>query len=237
MKQRILTLIMLVAAGSALAADSPAADQVNNAIAKLQAAPNFSWTMTTKIPGLPFEPGPLKGRAERDGFAVISQELGDWTLEAVFKGEKVALKADGEWRLPDPSDGRAMMMSGLVVRYGTAVHEIESLIKNTTKLKAGEDGVLAGELTEQGAKDLLTFHRAGDGQGPPPPKNAQGSVRFWLKDGVLSKFESHVQGSVQFTEDGDARDFSITRTLQLQDVGTTKTDVPAEARQKLEPKA
>ncbi len=235
MKQKFLFSIALLAAGSVLADDSAATIQLGNAIAKLKAAPNFSWTMTLKIPALQFEPGVLKGRAEKDGYAVASQELGDWTLDAVFKGDRVALKTDGEWRLPDPSDGRATMIAGLLTRYGTAANEAGNLLKNAAKLELGEGDVVTGELTEQGAKDALTFRPRG-GDGPPPPKNAKGSVKFWLKDGALSKFESRVQGTVAFGQDDEERELSVTRTIEIQDVGTTKVDAPAQARQKIESK-
>jgi hypothetical protein len=233
MKNRFLAALTLLTSTALLCAEPTATDQANSALAKLKDAPNYSWTMEVKIPGLPFEPGVLKGLAEKDGYAQISQELGDWTLDAVFKGPKVAMKVDNHWQAPDPSDGRAMMMAGLIARYGTPVHEMEVLMKSAGNLKGGDDGMLSGDLTEQGAKDALTFHSPGDAQ-RPPPKNARGTLKIWIKDGALTKFESHVEGMVQFNDDGDPQNFSMTRTLQFKDVGTTKADFPAEAKQKIE---
>ncbi len=63
-----------------------------------------------------------------------------------------------------------------------------------------------------------------------------GPVKFRLKDGALSKFESHLQGTVSFGPDQDERDFEVTRTVEIKDVGTTKLDVPAEASKVLETK-
>lgn len=235
MKKSILLSLTLLAAGRVLAADPPTTNQLQDAIAKLQSAPNFSWTLALKIPGAPFEPGLLKGRAEKDGYAVISQELGEWQLDAVFKGDAIALKNEGEWKLPDPDDMHAAMVAASVTRRGTPAVEAESLFKYAKELKAGEGDVLTSDLTEEGAKEVLSFGPRG-GDGGPPPKNAKGSVKFWLKDGALRKYESHVQGTMAFGQDGEDRDFEITRTIEIQDVGTTKADVPAEAKKVLEAK-
>ncbi len=236
MKKSILLSLVILAAGTVLAADPPTTNQLQNAIAKLQSAPNFSWTLALKFPGMPFEPGLLKGRADKDGYAVISQELGDWQLDAVFKGDAIVLKNEGEWKLPDPSDMRAMFTASSVTRRGTPANEAETLFKFAKEFKAGEGDVLTSDLTEEGAKDALAFGPRGSSDGPPPPKNASGSVKFWLKDGGLSKFESHVKGTMSFGQDGEDREFEITRTIEIQDVGATKSDIPAEAIKALEAK-
>ena len=235
MKKNILLPLALLTAVRVLAADPPTTNQLQDAIAKLQSAPNFSWTLALKIPGAPFEPGLLKGRAEKDGYAVVSQEIGDWRLEAVYKGDAIALKNEGEWKLPDSGDMRAMFTAASVTRRGTPAAEADSLFKYAKELKAGEGDALTGDLTEEGAKEILSFGPRG-GDGPPPPKNAKGSVRFWLKDGALSKYESHVQGTMSFGQDGEDREIEVTRTVEIQDVGTTKLDAPSEAIKVLEAK-
>jgi hypothetical protein len=229
MKKNILFAFSLLAAGAVLAADAGSTNQVRDAITKLQAAANFSWTTTVKIPDSPFEPGPLKGRTEKGGYTMVKQDMGDNTLEAVFKGSKIALKQDGQWLLPSEAEGFAAMMAGWLTRSGTAADEAENMLKKAKELKAGEGDVFSSDYTEEGAKALLTF-------GPTPPKSAKGSVKFWLKDGALNKFESHLKGMVTFGQDGEDREFEMTRTFEIQDVGATKLDVPAEAKNKLEPK-
>jgi hypothetical protein len=232
-----LFLVAALSAGTVLAADPSAGDAVKDAIAKLKSSTNYSWTMTLKMPGEPFEPGPLKGRTEKDGYAVISQEMGDNTLDAVFKGNKVALKIEGEWRVPDASDGMSMMMAGWITRYGTAADEAESTRLKAKELKAGEAGAFSADLTDQGAKESLTFSGPNQGtNGPPPPKNAKGSVKYWVKDGILTKFESHLQGKITMGPDQDEQDFDMTRTFEIKDIGSTKLDAPAEALKKLQGK-
>jgi len=78
---------------------------------------------------------------------------------------------------------------------------------------------------------LLLGARRREGQEPPKTSDAKGSVKFWVKDGALTKYEINVQGKVAAGE----RTFDINRTMtvEIKDVGSTKLEVPAEAKQKL----
>ena len=93
-----------------------------------------------------------------------------------------------------------------------------------------EGDAYSGDLTEEGAKTLLTFRPRGGGDGPTV-SNAKGSVKFWLKDGELSKYEFKVTGKVSFN--GNDRDVDRATTVEIKDVGTTKVNVPEEAKKKL----
>jgi hypothetical protein len=234
MKNPTTFLIALLAAGPLFAADTNTTSQVGDALAKLKSAPNYSWTATIKIPNSPFNPGPVQGRTQKGGYAMVTQQFNDNTLEAVFKGDKAAVKSEGEWQSLDEAEGMAAMMGGFLTSTGTAADEAAKLLKNVQDLKAGDSGELDGDFTPQGATELLTFHpRGGDAT---QPKNAQGSVKFWLKDGALIKFESHLQGKMTFDPDQGEQDFEVTRTVEIKDVGTTKLEVPEEALKKLENK-
>jgi len=232
----IITSLML--ASSVFAADTNTTDKVKAALAKLKAAANYSWTTTLKIADMPFTPGPVKGKAGKDGFALVSQEMNDNTLEAVIKGDKVALKNEGQWQLIDEADGFVAMMGGWLTANGTAVEEAGKLLENVNELQAGEGDLFSGDFTSEGAKSLMTFRPRGANAGPTPPapKNAKGSVKFWIKDGALTKFESHLRGTIAFGPDQEEREMDTTRTVEIQDVGTTKIEVPADAQKKLEAK-
>ena len=56
-------------------------------------------------------------------------------------------------------------------------------------------------------------------------------MKFWIKDGVLSKYEYKVQGKVSFN--GNDRDVDRTTTTEIKDIGTTKVEVSDEAKKKL----
>jgi len=72
------------------------------------------------------------------------------------------------------------------------------------------DGTLSGSLTEEKVKDLLLMGRRSD----TPPKDLKGSVRFWLKEGALAKYEFNVQGKVP-GRDGQAFDLNRTTTVEI----------------------
>jgi hypothetical protein len=101
---------------------------------------------------------------------------------------------------------------------------LASQAKDLTK----EGDAYAGDLTEEGAKSLLRFGRGGGGA---TVSNAKGSVKFWVKDGALAKYESKVKGTVSF--DGNDREVDRTTTVEVKDIGTTKVEVPAGAKSKL----
>jgi hypothetical protein len=229
-----IAFIALLAAGPLFAADTTITGQVEDALARLKSATNYSWTAVIKIPNSPFNPGPVQGRTEKGGYAMVTQQFNDNTLEAVFKGDKAAVKSEDGWQSLDEAEGMAAMMGGFLTNSGTAADEAGKLLKNVQDLKAGDGGELDGDFTPQGATELLTFHpRGGDAT---HPKDAKGSVKFWLKDGALIKFESHLQGKMTFNPDQGEQDFEVTRTVEIKDVGTTKLEVPEEALKKLENK-
>jgi hypothetical protein len=232
MKPTLILALICVLIRGACAAETAPADQVRTAVTAIKAATNYSWTTTLKIANSPFDPGPIKGQTEKAGFAMVTQQLGDNNLEAVFKGDKIVMKREGHWETPDPSDFFMSMAATWITRMGPAGDEAASLIARAKELKA-DNGALAGDLSEAGVKELLNFGPR-DG-GFPPPTNAHGSVRFWLKDGALVKFESHLAAKM-VGPNQESFDFDMTRTTAVEAVGSTKVGIPAEAKHKLESK-
>ena len=114
---------------------------------------------------------------------------------------------------------------------GPAAQRGKTLADQTSSLKS-EEGVYSGDLTDEGATSLLQGGRrrnAANGNGPQV-SNAKGDIKFWINDGVLSKIQYHVTGTVSFN--GNDRDVDRTATIEIKDVGTTKIDVPADAKAK-----
>ena len=72
--------------------------------------------------------------------------------------------------------------------------------------------------------------RRGGGEGPAI-SGAKGSAKFWVKDGALTKYEFKVSGKMDFN--GNEIDLDRTTTVEIKDVGTTKLDVPEDAKKKL----
>lgn len=232
MKKNTLFSATALLAGSLIAADSSPKDDISNAARKLGETANYSWKTTIVVPeSAQFRPGPTEGKTEKDGFTHVTMSFGDNTTQAVLKGDKAAVtKPDGGWQsLADleneegPGRFRALMVRNLK----TPAVQAAELASFANDLKKDGD-TYSSELTEAGAKAFLRFRRGGDG---PTVSNAKGSVKFWLKDGALSKYEYKVKGTISF--DGNDRDVDRATTVEIKEVGTTKVAVPEEAKKRL----
>jgi hypothetical protein len=233
----------VIVAGSAGVAKAGPKEDVQAAAKKLADADNYSWTQQTESGQFNNE---SKGKTQKGGLTWVSFSFGDNTTEIVRKGEKGAVKTPDGWKTfeeleqnagdqPDPGRFMGRMARNLRAPAEQAV-EVAGKVKDLKE----SNGAWAGDLTEEGAKELMAFGgrggRRGGGQGGqggqgPEIKNAKGTAKFWVKDGVLSKVEYKVEGTMNFQ--GEDRDISRTTTVEIKDVGTTKIDVPSEIKGKL----
>jgi hypothetical protein len=103
-------------------------------------------------------------------------------------------------------------------------------------LQKTADGYTA-DLSEDAAKEQLSFRRRAttqpDANAPPAPDitNPKASIKIWVTDGMLSKVQLHTTGSMSFN--GNSFDIDRTATTEYKDVGSTKVDVPDDAKAKL----
>jgi hypothetical protein len=241
MKRSIISAgALAMLAGSLLAADSSPKDDLTAAAKKLADAGNYSWKATIDLgPNSQFTPGPTEGKTEKDGFTWLSVTFNDNTTEGVSKGGKVAVKSEGAWQTAEEAGeggGGGFNAGGFMARrmqnLKVPAAEVEDLASKAKEIKKDGD-VYSGDLTEDGAKALLTmgFRRPGNGKAPEAT-NAKGSVKFWVKDGAITKYESKVSGK-RPNRDGDIVDVQRTTTVEIKDVGTTKIEVPDAAKKKL----
>jgi simple sugar transport system substrate-binding protein len=115
---------------------------------------------------------------------------------------------------------------------GTLVAIQNAKLADKVKELKASDGVVSGDLTEEGAKELAAFGRGGrPGGQAPEPKNAKGSVKYWLKEGQISKVQVKISSTVNIQ--GEDRNMTRTTTYELKAVGTTKVEVPEEAKKKI----
>ena len=231
MKKHILIGAIAMLAGSLLAADSSPKDDVTSAAKKLGGSANYSWHTTVVVPeDAQFKPGPTDGKTEKGGLTYVKLSFGDNTAEFVKKGESAALTSpDGGWQSltnMDSNQGPGRFMAGMVRNFKTPDGQAADLAAAAKELKKDGD-VYSSDLTEDGAKTLLTFRRGG----AATVTNPSGSVKFWIKDGVLTKYEFKVKGSVSFN--GNDIDVDRDTTVEIKDVGTTKMDAPDEAKKLL----
>jgi hypothetical protein len=226
---------------TALVASAAPRDEVTDAAKKLADASNYSWRANTESQGgggggNRFG-GPTDGKAEKGGFAVVSMVRGDNTTEAVFKGDKGAVKTQDGWKSFDELEQEAQQggrgrMGRMLRNFKVPAQEAQDLAGKTKEITKAGDAYQA-ELTEEAVKDLLTFRggRGGNAANAPAPTNAKGTAKFWVKDGQLAKYEYNVKGTVSFQ--GQDREVDRTTTVEIKDVGSTKVEVPDDAKAKL----
>jgi hypothetical protein len=239
MKRNIWFTTLLFAAGSLIAADSSPKDDVISAAKQLGAKDNYSWkTSIENNGGGQNRGGPTEGKTEKGGLTSLLLTRGDNTTQVVLKGEKGAIKTEDGWQsVADAAKGdgnggqnRNRFLVGMLRRFKTPAEEAENIASKTTDLKNTE-GVYSGALTEEGAKALLSFGGRRSGGDGPTISDAKGSVKFWVKDGAITKYQYSVKGSVSFN--GNDRDVDRTTTVEIKDIGSTKVDAPEEAKSKL----
>lgn len=252
MKRNLLLAAVLMTAGSVLAADSK--DEVAAAAKKLAAASNYSWSSTTENAnanaggggggrrgGRGGFGGPVSGKTENGGYTMVTFGSGDNAMQGVVKGEKGAMETQDGWQsiaelTADNGGGggggnRGMFAARRLQNLKTPAAEVEAMLGKVKEISKSDDAY-SGELTEEGAKSLMTFGRGRGGNGNGPEiSDAKATVKFWLKDGVISKFETHVTGSISFN--GNDRKIDNTTKVEIKDVGSTKIEVPEEAKKKI----
>lgn len=238
MKQNLLIGLVTLCAGSLFAADAPTKDTVVNAAKKLADQKNYSWRTTVNVgEGSRFRPGPTEGKTEKDGYTMVTVTFGDNSTDAILKGDKVVIATDDGWQTGEELSegggqaGPMRFMARMFRNYKTPAVQAAEIAGTVKELKEA-DGALTGDLTEEGAKALLSFGgRRGGGGAGPEISNAKGSAKFWVTDGVLTKYEFHVQGEMNFNNN-DAK-MDRTTTTVIKDAGTTKIEVPEAAKKKL----
>jgi hypothetical protein len=237
MKKVTATTLFAIVAGSLLAADGKA--DIEAAAKKLAEKANYSWTAKTESESQ-FREGDRDGKIDKAGYTVLNMAGRDnQQIQAVLKGDKAVIKSGDTWETAEAlaanedQENRRMRFVARRLQGFKAPHaEAQDMIKHTKELKKDEDGIYVGQLTPEGLKAVYArgFRRGGDA-GETDVSGLNGRVKFWLKDGALSKYSRHVNGSMKFGE----RDVEIdtTTTTEIKEVGSTKVTVPDEAKKKL----
>jgi hypothetical protein len=235
MKIQTLLGLFILLATPVLAADSP---DVIAAAAALDSQPNYSWHQTVVVPpDSQFQPGPTDGKLEKGGDIFVSTSFGGNDMKYVIQGTNGAVYSDDNgWQALSELDpqGPGRFMGRMIQNFRTPAQQATNLLAQAQSVTKDGDAY-SGDMTEDGAKAMLTFRGGrggGGGGGGPTITNAKGSVKFWISNGVLSKYEFKVSGTV--SRDGNDMDVSRDTTVEITDVGTTKLDVPDDAKKKLQ---
>lgn len=226
------------------------ADDVKAAAKKLSDATSYAWTTKTENAGGGgggFGAGATNGVTEKGGYTLITRESQMGSMQTLRKGEQVVMQdRDGNWVTREEmmaqfgggqggpgggQGGQRGMRGGMFGGGVNPAEEAATLVDSAKDLKVA-DGAIVGTLSEEAvAQRLNPFGRPG-GQPAAAPKNASGTVKFWVKDGALTKYELNVKGTTT-GRDGQERQTDRTTTTEIKDIGSTKVTVPDAAKKKL----
>ena len=232
MKNLILLSFAGMVAASLFAAESDPQTAVKNAAKQLGEKPNYSWTSKgrSEAGGIDWNQGPTEGKTEKGGYMFFSVTINDNPIGRAFKGSKSAIKFQSDWTGCDELTGDLEWVAGRLKAFKAPAGEAADLLGKSKDLKAAEEGVYSADLSEEGIKKLVAAMAPG-GQ-TPDVKNPKGWVKFWLKDGALTKYEFNLQGKFN-GPDGDPITFNRTTTVEIKNVGATTVSVPDDAKKKL----
>lgn len=231
MKKIVSLFAISLLPATLLAADS--ADKVIKAAKQVSEKLNYSWATSMKeADGSAGRLGTIEGKADKN-VTCVSFTIGGVPVEVCMKGGKGSAKALEGWQSFDDiaqTSGTAAAVVKFLRSYKAPAVESADLAARAKDLKE-EDGVWSGELTPDAAKEvLLAAARRREGE-EPKATDPKGSVKFWVKDGALSKYEVKIQGKV--TAGDRDMDINRTTTVELKEIGTTKMDVAPDALQKM----
>ena len=110
-------------------------------------------------------------------------------------------------------------------------HEELAVIVGSHQEFKAEGDTVSGALTDLGAQLLLVR----DGQESITPVRASGTFKLWLRDGMVVKYQVQLEGTLLVRVSSQSREVTVHQSTEtvLKDVGTTRVEVPADARAKL----
>src|SRR5688572_28365985 len=195
-----LVISALAIAPPALVAIGAPKDDVEAAVKKLSESESYSWRTATEGGFSSTQ----DGKTQKDGLTSLNTTMGDNSWEVLIKGEKAAVKTDDGWKsaaeLQD-AEGPQRFLARRATTFRAPAAQAQEMAGKVKERKKDGDAY-AAELTEEGAKSLMTLGRGrrgragGAGGQGPQISDAKGTVKFWTKDGVLSRMQHNVQGKM-----------------------------------------
>lgn len=226
----LLAPLVAMSISSSALAQPPQA--VSDAIQRLRDAPGYSWTATTSFVGAPISVAPIDGTAHRNGLVVLTSEAGKRSV--VAKGDARVLKTSAGWKsAADLGDVNDPANHDLLTAQ-PPLQELVRLLETSSSLQSAGENSFTGTLGTAEALAQLETSLAGR----PPPRGitpeiemASGTFQLWLENGLPRKYTLTIDARIvlPFGTKGLTR----LRTTQIHDVGSTISNVPAEARQLL----
>lgn len=239
MKTTLICLPVLLALAlpsiGARAAD-PAA-QVASAAEKLAAAESYAWKTLTQTGQSGSRAGQFEGSATKAGLIHLSSISADPGAEAYLMNGKGALKREGLWQTlgeaaqsTNTQAGAGRWVGRMLQSYKAPAAEAAELAAKSTSLRRDNDAI-AGILSGDAVRAIISRWGVRVGDAEMQISDARGLIKFWVRDGLLTKYEYRVYAVLGL--EGSRRTVDRTITVELDQIGTAKVDLPEEARQKL----
>lgn len=130
----------------------------------------------------------------------------------------------------NPRDSGPRAYSNLQLGLSLPHEELGVMVGSYVEFKVEGDTV-TGTLTDLGAQLLLVR----DGQDNLQPLRASGSFKIWLRAGMVTKYQLKLEGTLQVQLPSGPKEIQVQQSTEtiVKDVGSTKLDVPDQARAKL----
>ena len=203
---------------------------------------------------------PDEGKALKSGLVSMTMPgMGAGTSNEVYmQGTNGAFQTPAGWQsvadgLKDDTRGGLNiphLRALLILSTKTPVEQAGALLKGAKNITKINDAYV-GELTDEGAKALLqppfsqpsetvgiSFERGGpkaitESTAPQITiTDAKASVKYWIRDGILTKYEIKSKGRVE-VDNLAPNDLDRTTTVEIKDVGSTKITIPDDAKKKM----
>jgi hypothetical protein len=182
-------------------------------------------------------------KTEKDGYTYLSTDFGGNTMEIYAKGTVTVMKnMDGVWMTAAEmaaagGGGGGGRRGGRGMYAGPSslpAAQLKAWSDKLSNFAAGDGGAITADVDPDTAKTLIPARgrRGGGGGTPPVIKDAKGTVKFTLADGNIASYELHVTGTMTVNDQDNPID--NTTTTEIKDIGTTKVDVPDDAKAKLD---
>lgn len=231
MKMRCM-LVFLVGSGLMLtAAPADFKALVRAAVSKLEGAPNYSWTTTSQAQGgtATWQLGPVEGQTEKAGMTHFVGSFNENRFEVAIQGSRFALKRGEAWESSPELERSNPRLAQRIKDFMVPAAEAAALLGQAKELQPQAEGAVTAELTERGVREILGRWWRGDVE----PSGLKGRVRFWVQDGVLSKYEYTVQAKLRVGQDRPEVEVHRTVTVEIKGVGTTRVNLPEEVKKML----
>lgn len=220
--------------GVVLGGEASPKDEIKNAIEHLGGQANYSWISTSQSePGSTItRQGPTEGQTELNGLTHFRFTLEGNSVEAAFQGAKSVIKTESAWESSRDLTGERQWVARRLQAFKRPHEEAAELWKSVKSFRRDKGDTYSGDLTQEGVKALLLARSRDESMARVPP-GAKGAVKFWIKNGVLAKYEYNLRGKIILTD--HQQEFNINRTtaVEVKDVGSTKVQIPDDAKNKL----